>query len=104
MDQLYPSWPRLSRPSRSWFRMAPKTWMPGTRPGMTWKQSHRNLVTAVSLRRRGDRPAREHADQVGAILGAAVNVARHAVGRHRHPFERFRAEALLQRLLERGHP
>src|SRR6266849_10911178 len=40
---------------------------------------------------------------MGAIFGAAVDVARHAVGRHREPFERFWSEALLERLLERLH-
>jgi hypothetical protein len=30
---FYPSWPGLTRPSTSSF--AAKTWMPGTRPGMT---------------------------------------------------------------------
>src|SRR5947199_4812179 len=34
-----PSWPGLSRPSTSLFRMQGKTWMPGTRPGMTIEAS-----------------------------------------------------------------
>jgi len=29
------SWPGLSRPSTSSFGQCAKTWMPGTRPGMT---------------------------------------------------------------------
>jgi len=33
--QLSPRAKHLSRPSTSWFRERLKTWMPGTRPGMT---------------------------------------------------------------------
>jgi hypothetical protein len=29
------SWPGLSRPSTPFLRVGAKTWMPGTRPGMT---------------------------------------------------------------------
>jgi hypothetical protein len=32
---LLPSWPALCRPSTSVNRSADKTWIPGTRPGMT---------------------------------------------------------------------
>jgi hypothetical protein len=38
------------------------------------------------------------------MLGAAVDVARHSVRRHRHSFQRFGSEALLERLLEGGDP
>jgi hypothetical protein len=31
----FSSWPGLSRPSTPFFFIANKTWMPGTRPGMT---------------------------------------------------------------------
>src|ERR1700674_2119951 len=34
-DPLDPSWPGSSRPSTSLSPLASKTWMPGTRPGMT---------------------------------------------------------------------
>src|SRR5262245_857023 len=53
-------------------------------------------------RRLRHRTARQHADEMRAIFGAAVNVARHPVGGDGHAVERLRAEALLQRLLERG--
>src|ERR1700735_1204479 len=36
--QFHPSWPGSSRPSTSYFRHV-KTWMPGTRPGMTGRFS-----------------------------------------------------------------
>jgi hypothetical protein len=49
----------------------------------------------------GDGAAGEHADQMRAVFGAAVNVAVEAVGRHGQAFERFRRKPLLQRLLER---
>src|SRR4029077_9487493 len=51
----------------------------------------------------GDRPARQHTDEMGAVFGAAVDVAVHAIGRNAHAFERFRREAFLKRLLERRH-
>ncbi len=34
-----PSWPGLSRPSTTF--LLPKTWKPGTRPGMTKKEVER---------------------------------------------------------------
>src|SRR5262249_61286799 len=37
------------------------------------------------------------------IFRTAVDVAAHAFGTDRHPFERFGPEALLERLLERRH-
>src|SRR5438874_6883123 len=81
-----------------------KTWMPGTRPGMTTRKATAFFQSSNGLADRfGDRPARQHADQMGAIFGAAVDVAVHAVGRNAHAFERFRREAFLKRLLERGH-
>src|SRR6202035_3406594 len=50
--QFHPSWPGLSRPSTSYFRHV-KTWMPGTRPGMTAA-----LSPAASFRRaQSTRPA-----------------------------------------------
>src|SRR5262249_57779288 len=56
-----------------------------------------------ALARRRHRPARQHAHEMGAIFGAAVDVARHPVGRNGHAFERLGAEALAQGLLEGGH-
>src|SRR5580704_17437038 len=50
-----------------------------------------------------DRPARQHADKMRAIFGAAVDVAVHAIGRNGHAFERFRRETFLKCLLERRH-
>src|SRR4249920_3883061 len=38
MRQAYPSWPGLSRPSTSCLG-EPKTWMPGSSPGMTKRES-----------------------------------------------------------------
>src|SRR5262245_21064783 len=50
MDAVHrPSWPGLSRPSTPWPER--KTWMPGTRPGMTWiDQGSRNLAVLQDLR------------------------------------------------------
>src|SRR5262249_48384923 len=44
-----------------------------------------------------------HANQMRAVLGAAVDVRVHSVGRDAEPVQRLRREALLQRLLERLH-
>ena len=44
--------------------------------------------------------ARQHADQVRAVLGATVDIAVHPVGRNGHAFERLRRKAFLQRFLE----
>src|SRR5215831_11403333 len=38
-DALSTSWPGLARPSTSCLRQGSKTWMPGTRPGMTSRES-----------------------------------------------------------------
>src|ERR1043165_7395548 len=100
------------------FREASKTWMPGTRPGMTqiWP-THQNgnnglavadvgaldLVPGGKIVRPRDRAARHHAAEVRAVLAAAVYVRVHALGRNRQPLERFRRKPLLQRLLERLH-
>src|ERR1700759_2093723 len=46
--------------------------------------------------------ARQNADQMRTILGAAVQVAVQTLGWHRQPFERLGRETLLQRLLESG--
>src|ERR1043165_9187222 len=35
IGSVYPSWPGLSPPSTSFGAVTSKTWMPGTRPGMT---------------------------------------------------------------------
>src|SRR5258706_8137432 len=51
-----------------------------------------------------DGAAGKHADQVGAILRAAVNVAGKTVRRNRQPFERFRRKPLLERRFEFWHP
>ena len=61
-----------------------------------------NPATPLLPDRLRHRPARQHADQVRAVFGAAVDVGVHAVGRDGQAFEGFRREALLQRLLERG--
>src|ERR1700737_4934296 len=34
-NESFSSWPGLTRPSTSFFEIERKTWMPGTRPGMT---------------------------------------------------------------------
>src|SRR5688572_14260888 len=83
-------------------RHASNTQMPGTRPGMAWQLSM--MLAGLSGGRLGHRPARKHADKVRAILRAAMDIARHAVGGDGHAVERLRAEALLEGLLERGHP
>jgi hypothetical protein len=41
--------------------------------------------------------ARQHSDQVRAVLGAAVDVAVYAFGRGCHVFEQFRRKAVLER-------
>jgi hypothetical protein len=34
-NESFSSWPGVTRPSTSFFEIERKTWMPGTRPGMT---------------------------------------------------------------------
>src|SRR3954452_21892938 len=56
-----------------------------------------------SLHRLRHCAARQYADEVRAIFGAAMDVASHSISRDRHALERFRPKALLERLLERWH-
>ncbi len=65
------------------------------------------VVIAVSLRLRDhsrvgglDRAARQDADQVRAIFGAAVNIFVETFGRCFNAVEALHGEALLQRFLE----
>src|SRR5580704_11093440 len=60
------------------------------------------LIRSTSLRRRGfDSATRQHADQMRAIFGAAVQIAVQSVGRNRDAVEHLVREALLQGLFER---
>ena len=45
---MCPSWPGLSRPSTS-FLAGPRTWMPGTRPGMTSGEVGRSITELLLL-------------------------------------------------------
>src|SRR5262249_42354210 len=95
--QSTPSWLRLSRPSPS--PCSVKARMAGTRPALTTQaRSNRTLRYC-----RPNRPPGHHADQMRTGFRPAMDVARHAVIRDGHPFERLRAEALLERLFERRH-
>src|SRR5215510_14482206 len=48
-------------------------------------------------------PARQDPYEMRAIFGTTVDVTAHAFRPDRHAFERLGPEALLERLLERGH-
>src|SRR5262249_20734605 len=63
-----------------------------------------SLVTRLRpLHRLGNRAARQHADEVRTIFGAAMDIAAHPISLDRHALERLRPKALLERLLERRH-
>src|ERR1700683_5402736 len=64
-----------------------KTWMPGTRPGMTIGKCRQPVLPPLLPDRLGDRPAGEHTDQVRTVFGATMDVRVHAVGRNGHAFE-----------------
>src|SRR5512143_3698426 len=51
-----------------------------------------------------DRAPRQHADEMGAILWARVDVAVHACRRYGHALERFCCETLLESLFKRFDP
>ena len=51
--------------------------------------------------RLGHGPLRHHADEVGAIIGARMDVGVHHAGIRLEPVQRFRLEALAERLLRR---
>src|SRR5262249_50406589 len=55
------------------------------------------------LVRRVDRPSRHHADQMGAVLGAGMDVAVQAVGRDLDVLDGRRREVLGERVLHRLH-
>src|SRR6187551_2999741 len=77
--------------------------MPGTRPSMTQRYvwngrlaTTGRLLLALAARPvigARDRAAGHHADEVGAVLGAAVDVGVHAGGRDGQALERLRCEA-----------
>src|SRR4029078_11055967 len=66
--------------------------------GLARREPPRVSLALWPLHRLGDRAARQHADEMRTILGAAMDIAAHPIGLDRHAFERLRPKALLERL------
>ena len=88
MRSIYSSWPGLSRPSTTYLS-SPKTWMPGTRPGMTTTSTRRKLhphrhqhveralgVLVLDQRRRAGVGELEHRDLAFDLRGDVEQIAR----------------------------
>src|SRR3954454_518800 len=76
------SWPGLSRPSTSLAWAVPKSWMPGTRPGMTEQMSPSDAISELKTivrkdarMRRDGIPAAERAQAAEAIAARAFPLA-----------------------------
>ena len=70
---LFSSWPGLTRPSTSFFLHRLKTWMPGTRPGMTgYSPFALSLLPPAHLH---ERRAFELEHQLAVLVGAVVAAA-----------------------------
>ena len=89
-----PSWPGLSRPSTSCLMCAMRTWMPGTRPGMTEIRSG-DTCQASSQEKSPSSPAR------GRGIGRAIAHADGGGGRERR---RLRHRRGARRLGRRHRP
>src|SRR6478736_10278855 len=63
-----------------------------------WRRASQGyrLLFATLLQRRRDRPAGTDADQMRTVFSAAMDIARHAVGRDGQAFQRFWRKTLLE--------
>src|SRR5436853_467979 len=84
------SWPGLSRPSTFALLSQNKTWMPGTRPGMTKGglprpiKPHRIIDQQGLLQRRRGRDLRDHVGEHAVVRRFALHVRVRPVGAPQH--------------------
>src|SRR5947209_20578787 len=66
-----------------------------------WCRRARSFRIYVRSARRRNRAPRHYADEMGAIVGVAVQIGNHAASRRRHALDRIRREVLRERRLHR---